>query len=104
MLDHGRADRDAIDQERAGVVEQAFAFEDLQDPVRQVDLAEDGGRRRRVGRRDDGAERDRGGPGHVRQQPVRRTTATAAVVTLTATHTSVETGSQLSRRSRSEVS
>ncbi len=31
-------------------------------------------------------------------------TATAAVVRLTATHTSVETGSQLSLRSRSEVS
>ena len=41
MLHDDRADRDAVDQERAGVVEQALAFEDHQDPVRQLDLAQE---------------------------------------------------------------
>ena len=63
------ADRDPVDQERAGVVEQAFAFEDFQDPIGQLDLPQNGRRRRGVRRRDDGAERDRGRPRHVRHQP-----------------------------------
>ena len=66
-----RADGDAIDQQRAGVVEQALAFEDLQHAIGQLDLAQDRDRGGRIRRRDDGAERDRGGPRHVRQQPVR---------------------------------
>ena len=33
------ADRDPVDQQRAGVVEQALAFEDLQQAIRQLDLA-----------------------------------------------------------------
>ncbi len=70
MLDRGGADRDAIDQKRAGVVEQAFAFEDLEDPVGQLDLAENGRCGGCVWRRHDGAERDRGCPWHVRYQPV----------------------------------
>ena len=58
---HG-ADRDAVDQQRAGVVEQALAFEDREHAVGQLDLAQDRGCGRRIGRRDDGAERDRGRP------------------------------------------
>ena len=71
VLGGDQADRDAVDQQRAGVVEQAFAFENLLDAVRQIDLAQDRGGRRSVGRRDDGAERDRNRPWHVRAKPVR---------------------------------
>ena len=67
-----RHDRDPIDEQGAGVVEQALALQDLQQPVGQLDLAHHGGGRRRVGRRDDRAEGDGDGPGHVRHQPVRR--------------------------------
>ena len=63
---HHRHDREPVDEQRAGVVQQAFAFEDLQQPVRQLHLAHHRGRRGRVGRRDDRAERDRDRPGHVR--------------------------------------
>ncbi len=69
-MDCRGANRNAVDQERAGVVEQAFAFEDFQDAVWQLDLTEDGRRRGRVRRRNDSAERNRGSPRHVRQQPV----------------------------------
>jgi hypothetical protein len=70
VLDRGGSDGDAIDQQRAGVVEQALAFEDLENTIGQIDLAQDRRRRRRVGRRHDGAKRDRRRPRHVRQQPV----------------------------------
>ena len=71
VLGGNQADRDAVDQECAGIVEQAFALEDLLDAVRQVDLAQDRGGRRGVGRCHDGAERDRDRPWHVRAKPVR---------------------------------
>ena len=71
VLGGNQADRDAVDQQCAGIVEQAFALEDLLDAVRQVDLAQDRGGRRGVGRCHDGAERDRDRPWHVRAQPVR---------------------------------
>ena len=62
--DH-RADREPVDQQRARVVEEALAFEDDEQPVRRPELLEHRGGGRRVGRRDDGAERDRGRPRHV---------------------------------------
>jgi hypothetical protein len=71
VLGGNQADRDAVDQQCAGIVEQAFALEDLLDAVGQVDLAQDRGGRRGVGRRHDGAERDRDRPWHVRAKPVR---------------------------------
>ncbi len=66
---HRRADGEPVDQERAGVVEQALAFEDHQQPVRRPELPQHRRRGRRVGRRDDGAEGDRRGPGHLGHQP-----------------------------------
>ncbi len=62
------ADRQAVDQQGAGVVEEAFAFEDHQQPVRRPQLLEHGGGGRSVGRRDDGAERDGRRPRQVRHQ------------------------------------
>ena len=63
------ADREPVDQERAGVVEEALALEDDEQPVRRAELPEHRGRGRRVGRRDDGAERDGGGPRQLGHQP-----------------------------------
>ena len=59
---HRRAHREPVDEQRARVVEQALALEDHQDAVRRAELPEHRGRGRRVGRRDDGAERDRRRP------------------------------------------
>ena len=63
-----RADREAVDEQRARVVEEALAFEDHEQPVRRAKLLEHRRRRRGVGRRDDRAERDRGRPRHVGHQ------------------------------------
>jgi hypothetical protein len=63
-----RAHGQAIDQQRAGVVQQAFAFQHGQDALRRMQRAQHRGGRHRIGRRDDGAERDGGGPGHARHQ------------------------------------
>ena len=70
----------------------------------QVELAQHRGGGGGIGRRDDGAERDRGGPGHVRHEPVRDDTATAGGGEADRDTTRVATGTQLSRRSRSEAS
>ena len=72
MLHRGGADRDPIDQERAGVIEQALAFQDFEDPVRQVDLAQDSGGRGGIRWRNDGTECDRSRPRHLRDQPMRQ--------------------------------
>ena len=65
----GRRDhRTTVDQERAGIIEQALAFQDFQDAMRKADLAKYCRRRRGVGWSDDGAERDRGSPWHSRQR------------------------------------
>ncbi len=71
MPGHGDADGDAIDQERAGIVEQAFALQDFQDAIGQFHRAQDRGGRCGVRRRDDGPEHDRRRPRQVRHQPVR---------------------------------
>ena len=55
---HGQA----IDQQRAGVVQQALAFENRQDALRRLQRPQHRGGRRGIGRRDDGAERDRRRP------------------------------------------
>ena len=65
------ADGEAIDQQRAGVVQQALAFEDRQDAMRRPQLTQHGGGRRGVGWRDDGAERDRRRPWHAGHQRAR---------------------------------
>jgi hypothetical protein len=64
-----RADGDAVDQQRAGIVEEALPFQDDEQAVRRAELLQHRGRRRGIGRRDDRAERDGGGPrqsGHER--------------------------------------
>src|SRR6185437_9233096 len=52
--------RAAVDQQRGGIVEQAFALQDSPDALRQLELLEHRGSRGRVGRRDDRTKRDRG--------------------------------------------
>ena len=70
------ADREAINQQRAGVVQQALALEDRQDAMRWTQLAQHGGGGRGIGRRDDGAERNRrrpmASPASAREPPPRR--------------------------------
>ena len=63
-----RANGEPVDQQRGGVVQQALAFEDRQDAMRRPELPQDRRRRRGVGRRDDGAERDRRRPRHRRHE------------------------------------
>ena len=58
----GGANREAVDQERTRVVQQALAFEDRQDAMRRAQLTEHGGRGHGIRRRDDGAERNRRAP------------------------------------------
>src|SRR4029077_5335473 len=58
---HRHGDRGAVDQQRGGIVEQAFALEDGADALRQPELLEHRGGGGGVGRRDDRTERDRGG-------------------------------------------
>ena len=65
------ADREAVDQQGAGVVEEAFAFQHDDDAVRQLQLPQDGGRRRCVRRGHDRAQRDRRGPAEAGHQRVR---------------------------------
>jgi hypothetical protein len=71
LLDRRGAYRDAINQQCTGIVEQAFAFENFENAVGQLDLAQDRNRRRGIWRRDDGAKGDGGSPGHSRYHPVR---------------------------------
>ena len=59
--DH-RADRQPVNEQGTGVVEEALAFEDRHEPLRRLERAQHGGRRGRVRRRDDGAEGNGGGP------------------------------------------
>ena len=63
-----RADGEPIDQQRARVVQQAFAFEDRQESMRRPQRPKHRGGGDRIGRSDDGAERDRRRPGHFRDQ------------------------------------
>ena len=63
-----RADGQPVDQQRGRVVQEALALEDRQDPMRRPELPQNRGRRRGVGRRDDGAERDRRRPRHRRHE------------------------------------
>ena len=99
----GRGHGGAIDQQGAGIVEQALPFEDGHDAMRQAELTKHGRGRRGIRRCDDGAKRDGGRPRHpshmhARQRP--RLPSSAP----TATSTRQVTGSQLSLRSRGEVS
>ena len=65
------ADRQAIDQQCACVVQQALAFEDRQDAARWFDVAQHRGRRGRIGRRHDGPESNCRGPRHGRNKGAR---------------------------------
>ena len=65
------SDGEAIDQQRAGVIQQALAFEDGQDAMRRSQLTQHGGCGRGVGWRDDGAERNRRRPWHGGHQRAR---------------------------------
>ena len=58
----------AVDQEGARVVQQAFAFEDRQDAMRRSQLAEHGRCGDGIGRSDHGAERNRRRPWHRRHE------------------------------------
>ena len=64
------SDGEAVDQKRARVVQQAFAFEDRQDAMRRPQRAEHGRRGDGVGWSDDGAERNRRRPWHRRDERV----------------------------------
>ena len=68
--DRGR-DGDSVDRQRGRVVQQALALEERHDPSRYGEPRDDGGRRDRVGRRDDRAERQRDGPWDAGDQRVR---------------------------------
>ena len=78
----GGSHREAIDEERTGVIQQTLAFENGQKAVRRSQLAQHGG----CG------------------ESVWATTATAAAVNPTAKTTSPATGAQLSLRSLSDAS
>ena len=69
-LAHRDRDRDAIDEQRGRVVEQALAFEDLRETMRQPGMLQNRGRCRGIGRRDDGPEREGRGPRQRRHQPL----------------------------------
>jgi hypothetical protein len=58
-------DRDLVDDQGAGVVDQALALEHVDDPARDPGAAQDRRRGDRVGRADDRAEGDRHRPGEV---------------------------------------
>ena len=97
------ADRDAVDQQRAGIVEQAFALEDLSSRCGRltwrstaVAAAASGGATMAPSAM--AADHGMSGPQRVRDDGHRRRGEP------TAANTSAATGSQLSRRSRSEVS
>ena len=62
---------EAIDQQRAGVIQQALAFEDGQNAMRWSQLAQHGRCGRGVGWCDDGAERNRRRPWHGGHQRTR---------------------------------
>ena len=53
-----RRHREAVQDQRGGVVGQALALEDDEDPARQPELAGDRQRRHHIGRCDDGAEQE----------------------------------------------
>ena len=67
---HRGSHRQAINQQRRGVVQQAFALQDHHDSMRNVQPAHHRRGRHRVRRRDDGADGNARGPGHVRHQVV----------------------------------
>ena len=66
-----RQHREAIEDQRGGVVGEAFAFEDDENPMRQMQPLGDRQRRDHVGWRDDGAEHEADAPGQAEQR-VRR--------------------------------
>jgi len=70
VLTHRDTHGEAVDKKRRGIVEQALTFENHDHAMRNMQLAKYGRRRGRIRWRDDGAERDGRGPGHVGNQRV----------------------------------
>ena len=69
-LGQDRHDSRAVGDQRDGVVQQALALEDRDDPARDVEAPEDRGRGDGVGRRHDGSEGERAGPAQAGDQRV----------------------------------
>ena len=69
--DQGRGDGEAEQDQAGGVVEQAFALQQRLQAAGQAHPLQHGAGRDRVGRRDDRAEREAGGKGEGRDQPLR---------------------------------
>ena len=67
----GGADGHPVGHQRGGVVDQALALEDGGEVALGADGPHDRYRRHRIGRRDDGAQRERRGPGELRGERVR---------------------------------
>ena len=65
------SDSEAINQQRAGVIQKTLAFEDCQQAMRRSQVAEHGRCRRGVGWCDDGAQRNRRRPRHGGHQRAR---------------------------------
>ena len=67
----GGADGHPVGHQRGGIVDQALALEDGGEAPVRADGPEDRDRRHRIGRRHDGAQRERRGPGELRGERVR---------------------------------
>ncbi|MEY9454031.1 hypothetical protein ABIG07_002979 [Bradyrhizobium ottawaense] len=63
MPDHDGGQREAVEDQRCGIIGKPLTLEDDQEPPRHVEPARDRERRHHVGRRDDGAEQEADGPG-----------------------------------------
>ena len=66
---HRRGHREPVDEQRAGIVEEALALDDDEHPVRRMDLAQHRACGRRIRGRHDGAEGDRRWPGQRGDDP-----------------------------------
>lgn len=66
--DHS-GDRNPVDQQRRGVVEETFPLQDDDEAMRRAHAPQDGGRGDGIGRGDDRAQRHRCRPGQIRQEP-----------------------------------
>ncbi len=60
--------RELVDHQAGSIVDQALPFEDLHDASRNVEPRQDRRRRYGIRGRHDGAERERGGPGQIRDE------------------------------------
>ena len=96
--DDDRLDGQAEQHQRGGVVDQALALDEVDDPPGRAEPGEDAGRRHRVGRRDDGAEHQPLGQAEARDHERAATAATANAVASTSPTDSSAIGVALRRR------